>query len=119
MAWLYLAKVSRMVFIEIRAMVVLQVVSYFAAREKRATNLSACHSTPAGMLSMFANTAMPSRYMATMLPSLAKSSRHLYGCLWWSMLSAVEGKKKDKRKFLGCVCAPRLIYFIGTRRVYQ
>ena len=80
-AWIYLAKVSRMEFIEIRAMVVLQIVSYFAAREKRVTNLSACHSTSAGMLSMFANTAMPSRDMATMLPRLAKSSRHLYGCL--------------------------------------
>ena len=80
-AWLYLAKVSRMVFIKIRAMVVLQIVSYFAAREKRFTNLSACHSTSAGMFSMFANTAIPGRDVAAMLPGLAKSSRHLYGCL--------------------------------------
>ena len=80
-----------MVFIEIRAMVVLQIVSYFTVREKMVTNLSACHSTSAGMLSMLANAAMPSRDMATILPRLAKSSRHLYGCLWWSMLR-IDGR---------------------------
>lgn len=70
-AWLYLAKISRMVFIQIRAMVVLQIVSYFETRKKRVTNLSAGHSASTGMLSMFADTAMPGRDMATMLPRIA------------------------------------------------
>ena len=67
-----------MKFIEIRAVVVLQIVSYFARVEERVANLSACHSASTRMLSMFANTAMPGRDMATMLPRLGKSSRHLY-----------------------------------------
>jgi hypothetical protein len=33
------------------------------------------------MLSMFTDTTMPGRDMATMLPRLGKSSRHIYGCL--------------------------------------
>ena len=77
----YLSKVSRMVLIKIRAMVVLQIVSCFAPILKRVTDLSACHSPSARMLSMFTNTAIPSRDMAAVLPRLAKSSRHLYGYL--------------------------------------
>jgi hypothetical protein len=71
-------------------------------KSKRSPNLSASQSTSTGMLSMFADTAIPGRDMATVLPRLGKSSRHLCGCLSAVDVGAMVQESAKNESFRLC-----------------